>query len=204
MQGWRWRCLRAHWAGLTRLGRTGFSGIGVDRFAVRQANQFAGQNPGIQALAALAVGAGALPGLYSTYDVLSGPTHGLNSGEIPLNVLIGLMPMATQLAGIGAARALSPAARLASETDSLQLLRQLGVEPAPEVKANYAQEAAKLIAIEQAASKQGMSQAQAMEAINRRGRRNLYGSGLAGSLAGAIPAVMLMADRPAEASGRQG
>ncbi len=176
----------------------------MDRTAVRQANQFAGQNPGIQALAALALGAGSLPGLYSTYDLFTGPTHGLNSGEIPLNMLIGLMPMATQLAGVGAARALSPAARLASETDSLQLLRQLGVEPTAEAKASYAQEAAALIAKEQAASQQGMSQSQAIEAINRRGRRNLYGSMIAGSLAGGIPAMMLMADRPAEPGGRQG
>ena len=84
----------------------------------------AGEDPFIQALglAALGVAAG-VPGVASTADLLTGETHGLNSGEIPLNTLISLLPLATMGTGAGLAM-LGPEARVTAELMAIQAQQQ--------------------------------------------------------------------------------
>ena len=63
--------------------------------------RFAGSNPDLHALtvntlAQLGLGAS---GIYSIADLFMGDTNGLNSGEIPLNLLIGMLPTMSTLGG---------------------------------------------------------------------------------------------------------
>ena len=63
--------------------------------------RFAGSDPDLHALAVNALaqlGLGAT-GLYGTADLFMGDTNGSNSGEIPLNLLISLLPYATATGG---------------------------------------------------------------------------------------------------------
>jgi hypothetical protein len=163
------------------------------------ANQrMAGLSPGVQALGHAAVLTGAVPGLYSAYDLFTGGTHGLNSGEIPLNALIGLLPVATAMGGAAMAQVMSPAARLAQEAELMQVMRSAGVEPSPELKKKFSERAAAQVAQMQGKAKEGMSQAEALQRLRNRGTAIGTLGTMAGSLAGAVPAIMMMRDQPLE------
>lgn len=190
----------------------------------------AGEDPAIQALgyAALMAGVGA-PGIASGIDQFTGPTHGLNSGEIPVNALISLLPLLTMTAGGSAATALSPAAdaslkahlwqvdqkALLQEVNRLaEMERQGKVAPDPqrlqalagrqtalEERKNALLDQAKNIASRYQEGSADLGREDALRMVGRRGARNLYGGALVGGLAGAIPAILGMQDaQPAGAA----
>jgi hypothetical protein len=164
----------------------------------------AGDDSMIQAMALGALLAAGAPGVYGTYDVFTGDTHGFNSGELPLNALIAGLPLATGTAGGIAAYALSPSVRAASDgvAMAVQALQSRGTVPTPQQVAAMKQAASSFQrnAAEAAAREQrldpGIDMQEAIRRAGMRGRRNMVGSAFAGTTAGAIPAVMLMQDRP--------
>lgn len=149
--------------------------------------RFAGQDPDIQglvanSLAALAVGA---PSLYGLVDLFTGPTHGANSGEIPLNFLISHIPLITGALGGLAGAAATPGAGLKTAPTDAEIIagaRRINSKLGP-----------------------GLTAQEALETVNRAGLRRMGYGGLAGALAGGIPAIMMMRDQeqqPLPASAR--
>lgn len=145
------------------------------------------------------------PGAYSIYDAFTGPTHGLNSGEIPLNMLINLLPVATTAIGGGIASKVSPAAQLIATGDLMEAMKGVGapLDPRVEHGAKVQQGAILADLLEKETARmagrkgaEGVSQADAMRSLRQRGTRNLLLGGLGGALAGGIPAIMMMRDQP--------
>lgn len=160
----------------------------------------AGQKLGAEALLAGGlVAAGVLaPQGYGIYDLFAGETHGMNSGEIPMNWALSSVPGLTAVAGIGVGGALTPAGRLQQQIAAMQAMRAQGVEPPAAVKQEFVRAAAEQVARVQGQAKEAMSQAEAMDVLTRRGRRAIGGGAVAGAFAGAIPAILAMRDQPAE------
>lgn len=168
----------------------------------------------------LAVGA---PAVYGLVDMVSGPTHALNSGEFFMNDALASAPVFGAVLGGGAGAMLTPAGRslldgLTMETIKDDIARLVktpiregvpGADPAEvtaQFQAKMAQgrvawaDAAKRrqTLIEQAMQQNpALNRAQANQLIERRGGRALWGGALLGALAAGVPAIMAMQDQPA-------
>jgi hypothetical protein len=159
----------------------------------------AGQNRDVEAL--LAMGLLGAAGLgtqgYGIYDLFTGETHGMNSGEIPMNWALSGVPGLTAVAGAGLGGVITPAARLQQQAALMEIMRAQGVEPPMEVKREFTQAAAAQTARVQSQAKEGMSQAEAMEILRQRGARASRIGAVTGAMAGAIPAILAMRDQSA-------
>lgn len=161
----------------------------------------AGQNRDVEALlAAGLIGTAALGTQgYGIYDLFTGETHGMNSGEIPMNWALTAVPGLTAAAGAGLGGVLTPAARLQQQAAIMQMMRAQGVEPPAEMKKEFAQAAAAQAARIQGQAKEGMSQTEAAQILSQRGKRAIRAGAVTGAMTGAIPAILAMRDQPAEA-----
>lgn len=187
----------------------------------------AGDDRGIQALGLAALAASQAPGVVSAIDLISGDTHALNSGELPLNALITLLPALSTTAGVGAAVAASPVARASldltlAEQAQRGLLRRAEALAARERAGQSVDPRVLEALLKEQISVQGrvqeamgsmrdqaarlrernlqFSEMDALRTVGRRGMRQLYGGALAGALAGGIPAILAMQDQPAVAA----
>lgn len=165
------------------------------------AGRMAGVDPGVQALAAGALLAGyGVPSVANTIDWFTGDTKAWNSGEIPLNTLIALLPLATMGAGGAAAAALSPAARLHLDGSVIKAAAQSGVELPAGNKRAYAKRWLDMASRLQEADA-NLGRNEAIRRVGVRGARAMHAGAFLGALAGGIPAVMMMQDQPSREAG---
>ena len=157
-----------------------------------------------------------------------GETNALNSGEFPLNYLISAIPAATTLLGAGAGAAMSPEAMsvlratsrdAAARENNREAIKKLsriasagGDRSAAESavagnlnererlkrEAQADQQRIREITEGYRAKNPDLSPEEAIEIMRRRGGRHLMFGSAIGSLGGAIPAIMMMRDQPAE------
>jgi len=143
--------------------------------------RMAGSSPDLQTAVAgsLAALGYSVPGLYSTIDWFTGDTNGVNSGEIPLNVLINMLPMLTTSAGFAAGATTAPGFlslvdrhalddRLEQTLDQLKDLNDLqrtkGTQPTPRMKQDIADLGQKMKAEYDVANAAVMDKARAIAA----------------------------------------
>lgn len=176
--------------------------------------RFAGGNRELQAAAILGTAAAlgaTVPSVAGLADLFTGPTNGLNSGEIPLNFLIAMLPGFGLYGGAALAAQQDPMAKLLINTsvDALKAKAASGGDwsqvPAEQLKAYREAAQGRGAAVVEDAVKYReamlkrnpeMSDDAILERLlSRSGRRLATGAAL-GSLAGAVPAVLLMQDGP--------
>lgn len=166
--------------------------------------RMAGSDPATVAMALGILGAGAGTTGMGLVDLFTGDTNGANSGEIPSNLVLSMLPGLGLGIGAEAAQAFNPQAALFAQENRARLLarRAQGASPGGDVAVTP--EMAQLLQKRfDAASRlqEGdvdLSREAALQQVRTRGRRALYAGGLVGTLAGAIPAVMAMRDQPIE------
>jgi len=150
--------------------------------------RFAGGDGATNAAAAAAAAAVAAANLYGLWDGLTGETHFLNSGEFGTNMALSAVPIGTGVLGALAARQISPEVGMAHRPD-------LG---------SQAQNNARLASyLAKAPERKGMSPDELRQLIARRGGRHAVMGVAAGTLLGAIPAILAMRDGPAAAGPEQ-
>lgn len=152
--------------------------------------RMAGADPATKALIAATLLGGNAVGIASLVDLAAGSANGLNSGEIPLNLLLSMAPGAGALAGMVPAALASPAAMMtvhaaASKGDT----RRMSLDDFKAVRE---------AAMKFAKANPSLSAAELAQKARVRGGRLLAGSALAGSLAAGIPALLAMRDQPGQ------
>ena len=186
----------------------------------------------VTALAALGgIGGLTVTGLANLIDYFTGDARIDNSGEYLANSAITAIPIGTAAAGAGLVGAADPVARsLMGVMGDVAAARQAGQEYGAEaIMASLAPGAAATpnrAQVEDAASRvsagqqrlaqvlrekiqadaalSGMAPEQAAELLLKRSGHGLGRGAGFGALAGSIPAVMLMMDRPAEQGSKEG
>lgn len=155
----------------------------------------AGDDKTTALLIAAALGGGiGIPAVANSVDVYTGDTHGLNSGEIPLNLLIGAAPMTAGIMGGTVTALADPYARAYAFNQAAKNGKDQAVTPE---RARQVMEWMDLAAKAQE-REASLSREDAMRMIERKGGRRLWGGIGLSSLAAAIPAVIAMRDQPAE------
>ena len=179
----------------------------------------AGSDPALQALLGSAVALPVGTGAVGVLDSLTGDTNFTNSGEIPLNMLLTLLPALTGSGALGAALAMDPVARevfgnqfkqgelvhklsqmknpptdVAGQISHLATMKGLGEEAK---KATEFPELEKAYVADPNNIKKGVKPEDLMLKRARRGGL----AALLGAAGGAVPAVIGMMDSPREAVG---
>jgi hypothetical protein len=156
-------------------------------------------DPAIQAMALSILLGGAATGAYGLYDAATGEESGI--GELAMNYALTGLPGLGFVGGVAGAIAADPASRAAADGSRMWVAKaKEGKPPTAEEMASFMQ-AANAAAAQRMKQNPGMSRQEAVALAGKRGKRNLMGGALAGTLAGGIPAIMLMQDSSREQEG---
>ena len=178
----------------------------------------AGEDPALNAMLVAAAGLPVGTGAVGVLDSLTGDTNFTNSGEIPLNLLLTLLPALTGSGALAAAMAVDPVTREAivnhyKQGEIVAKARELENASAPTDVAGQVSRLASVKNLNKEASETlkfpELEKAYMSDAANIKNKvapedlllKKYRRGGLAalmGAAGGAIPAVMGMMDQPAE------
>ena len=157
--------------------------------------RMAGTDRDLLSLAALAATPSLAAGSYGLYDLFDGSSNGLNSGEIPLNYLISMLPGLGTSAGAMVSALNSPEsmAWLASKLgpEGLSTWVNLFPEQAKAANDRVAAQSAKMREQQPTLVPEEVSRR-----VSNRAKRGLVLPVAAGGALGMIPAIAMMQDRP--------
>jgi hypothetical protein len=151
-------------------------------------------DPAVQAMALSILLGQTIPGGYGLYDAVTGEVNHSNSGELAMNSYLAGLPLMGLIGGATGVALADPAAGATLGGLHMSTVKaKKGQSPTAEEVATFMRDA-NAAASREMKRNPGMSKQEAVALAGKRGLRNLVGGGLAGTLAGGIPAMMLMQD----------